>query len=200
MMGSRLILVRHALPAIDTGMPSRTWSLTPEGHQQAQVLGRQLQAAGYRPALVAASTEPKAQQTASGIVEIYGGMPIEVVADLREHERETAPFLADRERWYTLVADFFRCSNELVFGEETARQALQRFSSAVEQLVARLPEATTWDARDLLIVTHGTVLSLFLARYGHGDAFALWQDWTMPDAIVLELPNYVFLQRFRHNT
>jgi broad specificity phosphatase PhoE len=42
----------------------------------------------------------------------------------------------------------------------------------------------------IAIVTHGTVLALFLAQYANRPAFELWREFGLPSFAVLELPGY----------
>ena len=57
-----------------------------------------------------------------------------------------------------------------------------RFAEAVAGLVAR-------HDGDIVIVTHGTVMALFIASHTGQDAFELWKQQDMPCATVLTLPD-----------
>src|SRR5262249_6005844 len=177
-----LLLVRHSTPEIALGVPARDWRLSAEGRARAHLLAERLTA--YSPALLASSDEPKAIETAS-ILGQRLGLSSEIVPDLREHERPNAPLL-DAAAFQAAIARFFAHPEAIVFGAESAAQALARFSHAVSGLIARAP------AGDTLLVTHGTVLALFVAavtaksgkngnarpRSGEGDrsgAHALWR-------------------------
>jgi broad specificity phosphatase PhoE len=71
----------------------------------------------------------------------------------------------------------------LVFGNETADQARTRFTQAIHTLLAQHPSDT------LAIVTHGTVLTLFLAHHNpHLDPISFWHSLQLPDLVVVTLP------------
>ncbi|MBX6342603.1 MAG: histidine phosphatase family protein, partial [Thermomicrobiaceae bacterium] len=53
--------------------------------------------------------------------------------------------------------------------EESADEAHARFSAAIDRALARHPTGT------LAVVTHGTVMALFVARATGQEPFALWR-------------------------
>jgi broad specificity phosphatase PhoE len=81
----------------------------------------------------------------------------------------------------------FARPHELVFGNETAQQAHTRFAGAVAQVVERHPVG------NIVIVTHGTVISLFVAVHANLDPFALWKQLAMPSFVVLAVPSFKLL-------
>ncbi len=83
-----------------------------------------------RPLRCIASDEPKAQQTAQPLADRLG-ITVEIMPGLHEHERRTVDYLDD-EAFQATMARFFAEPDTLVFGEETANQALARFTAAVE--------------------------------------------------------------------
>ncbi|HEV8636387.1 MAG TPA: histidine phosphatase family protein, partial [Chloroflexota bacterium] len=151
----RLLLIRHAESAVVEGIPPDRWGLTGEGRRRCADLAERLRAREIG-ALVA-SREPKAAQTARLVAERLG-VPWSTAEGLHEHERDATPWLG-REEWEARIAELFRRPDAPVFGRETARAALERFAAAVEPIAAARP------AGDLAIVTHGTVLTLFVARH-----------------------------------
>jgi broad specificity phosphatase PhoE len=100
---------------------------------------------------------------------------------LHEHERDTVVFLR-RAEFEAAVAGFFARPDELALGRETAAQALDRFSRAVDGVLAAHPQGT------VAIVTHGTVLSLFVAARTGVDPFPFWRDLALPELVVQDLP------------
>ena len=54
---------------------------------------------------------------------------------------------------------FFANPGKLTYGTEPADQAVERFDAAVESAI------DDSDARNIMIVRHGTVISLFLSRH-----------------------------------
>jgi broad specificity phosphatase PhoE len=183
----KLFLIRHAQPEVTPGVPPRLWPLTAQGHESAQQLAQQL-AGDDQPVRLYASPERKAQETAQ-LIGHHLNLPIEMVADLREHEREHSPFLG-KDAWEQTLTAFFSRPTELIFGEESAHQALQRFHAAVEKIVAGTPHG------NLALVTHGTVLTLFVASHNPQiDALAFWRSLQLPDLIVLTLPDFRLANR-----
>lgn len=178
----KLLLIRHAQPEITPGVPARLWPLSAQGRESAHQLA-QLITATYRPAALFASPEDKARETAS-IIGSSLGLPVAIIPDLREHEREHTSWLG-AAAWEATLTAFFSRPTELIFGEETARQALQRFQAAIESILSAYPSG------DLAVVTHGTVLTLFVAHHNPRlDALALWRSLKLPELVVLDLPGF----------
>lgn len=170
-----LILVKHSLPEIDPSVPAKEWRLSCEGRRRARKLGERLDR--YKLGLVVSSVEPKAIETAeimSGVLKI----PMETVEGLHEHERVNAGFLK-RERFEQSIREFYEQPADQVFGEETADCAYDRFANAVFGVLDRSRR------ENLAIVTHGTVLSLFVSRNSDLEPFALWKKLGLPSWVVL---------------
>jgi broad specificity phosphatase PhoE len=64
--------------------------------------------------------------------------------------------------------------DKLLFGEETFTAAQERFSQQIDILLEQYSTET------LAVVTHGTVLSLYLAHVSEQDVVALWNSLDMP--------------------
>ncbi|WP_421935967.1 histidine phosphatase family protein [Phenylobacterium sp.] len=172
MTGASLILVRHGRPAIDPDTPPTTWPLCPEGRAAVEALAGKI--AGYRPVAVATSPEPKARETAE-IIAGRLGLTIDIDPGLHEHKRQHLSFgteAAFRER----IASIFASPGEAVGGIETADEAGERLARALAQ----------HKGRPLVAVTHGTVLSLYVAKLLGLDAHDLWRNLHTPDAFVLD--------------
>ena len=184
-MSRKLILIKHARPEIDPNIPARYWRLSAEGRRAASALADTL--ASYQPFILIASPEPKARETAE-IIAARLGLEMSVGPELYEHDRAKVPFLS-QEAFLDAVARFFARPDELVFGNETAHQARQRFASAVEQIITAHPD------QNIVIVAHGTVISLFVGRRAGVDPFNLWQRLEMPSHIVLSLPGFKLTAR-----
>lgn len=177
-----LILVRHSVPQQNPKIVAREWPLSPEGRERCRQLGQQL-ATTFNPAFIATSDEPKAIETAKIIAEFFA-LPVQVQPDLHEHERRNVGYLPANE-FKARIAAFFAYPDELILGEETANQALVRFEQAIRNLLAR--PATG----DVLAVTHGTVMTLFLSRYNPElNPFEFWQQLSLPAVYVLSLPDF----------
>jgi broad specificity phosphatase PhoE len=174
-----LILVRHSISQTDPNQPADQWGLSEEGRQHCPQLAEQL--APYRPDIIITSTELKAQETGRLVGEQLN-VPVQTAANLHEHKRGNVGWFENKAEFEAQVGRFFAEPGELVFGEETADQSHQRFAQAVAQVVRRYPQ------QNIVIVTHGTVLSLFVGRTVELDPFSFWQRLGMPAYVVIDLP------------
>ena len=175
-----LVLVKHSLPEIEPAVPSREWHLSEEGRARSRILAEKLDQ--YDLDVIVSSNEPKAIETA-GISARRLNVPVEVIKGLHEHERSNVGFL-EKERFEPSIARFFSRPTELVFGEETADAAYDRFSKAVHGLSDRFMQA------NVALVTHGTVLSLFVSRTSALEPFSTWKRLGLPSFIVLSRPGF----------
>jgi 2,3-bisphosphoglycerate-dependent phosphoglycerate mutase len=175
-----LLLVRHAAPVVDAALPSARWSLSSAGRAACRPLADAL--APLAPGALVTSVEPKAIETGALLAAALD-VPVTTGTDLHEHDRTGVPVLAP-DAWRDAMAHFFAHPDDRVLGRESAREATDRFAGAVERALATTAAAT------LGLVSHGTVMSLFAARHGAGDAHALWRRLTMPCALVLEVPSF----------
>ena len=74
--------------------------------------------------------------------------------------------------------------NRLVLGRESASECADRFQKAIDAIVAKHPDG------NIAIVTHGTVLALFAASHGAGDAFLLYRKMGLPSLMTFSIPDY----------
>jgi broad specificity phosphatase PhoE len=175
----RLILVRHSAVAVNPSIPAHEWRLSAEGQKRARLLAQQL--IPYNPVAVVSSYEMKARETAS-IIATTLDIPQQTADGLHEHVRHI--FIEDPAEWDAAVATFFARPDELVLGSETARQAQARFSQAVRTELQRHPTG------NLIIVTHGTVLTLFLWQHHLvSDPFLAWKKLKLPCFFTVALPH-----------
>jgi broad specificity phosphatase PhoE len=94
----------------------------------------------------------------------------------------TAPFYPTVEAFQAAVKHFFEAPDQLVFGEETADEAYARFARAVTHMRTHYPQKT------VIIITHGTVISLFVSRLFELAPYPFWAHLTLPSFVVLEHP------------
>lgn len=171
-----LILIRHSLPAIDASTPAAEWHLSPEGAKRARQIARRLSSSATT---IFTSREPKAVETAAAIADVWA-VDVQEVDGLHEHQRPDAQLLT-RDEFERKMRAVFTRPGELVFGVETADAALRRFSLALMRLVDRT-------ADDVAIVTHGTVMALFVSAATGTEAFSFWKSQRMPCAATLAIP------------
>jgi broad specificity phosphatase PhoE len=174
----RLILIRHSVPDIRPDIPPALWQLSADGVARARAFASRIHPGTAD--RIFTSSEPKAVQTACALAEVWK-LPVEEAAGLHEHERPVSPMLSP-EQFEAKIRELLARPAELVFGAETAEAARVRFDIAVQQLVRRTD-------RDVLIVSHGTVIALFVAAYGYLDAFTFWKRQQMPCAVTFALPD-----------
>jgi broad specificity phosphatase PhoE len=161
--------VRHARPVVDRARDPSAWELTAEGEDAAADLGRALRP--RRVTTVASSPERKAIETANAVVRgLAEPHDVDVVDGLREVERPWVDGpLDDAVRAYL--------DGVVLAGWEPQQAAVARFDLAVRRLDGAA-----------LVVTHGTVLALWLASTVDDLASAeLWTSMRMPDAYAVDL-------------
>ena len=179
-MQSHLILVRHAAVQVDPAIPSHQWPLTADGRSTTHQLAHQLKS--YQPSRIITSEEAKAQATGAALAEVLH-LPTKTAPGLQEHDRRGVPYFENKADFVKVVANFFAHPDELVFGRETAVQATTRFTQAVNRELEANPDAT------FAIVSHGTVLTLFICQHNPElSPMQFWQALTLPCAFILTLP------------
>ena len=149
-------------------MPSQEWRLSEEGRRRCGPLAERV--AAYQPQVLVSSPEPKARETAELIAEPLG-LDVKLEDGLRETARRTVGWLPRHQLELGIKALFDR-PDQIVFGEESANAALNRFEAAVDGLPERA-----------VVVTHGTVLSLYVAAKTGRDPFELWRSLELPDVV-----------------
>ncbi len=173
-----LILVKHAMPEVEPGVPSRDWRLGAAGRAGAARLADRL--AAYTPGVIVASAEPKATETAR-IVADRLGMEMRAVAGLHENDRTGLGWLG-KEELEARIARFFAEPDTLVMGNETADTAHARFAAAVGGVGAAHPDET------VVVVAHGTVITLSVSRETGIKPYPFWQRLGLPSFVVLSRP------------
>jgi len=165
------------MPVLDPTTPAPDWHLGERGRALSELLANKL--AAYSPDVVVSSVEPKAIETAQ-IVANRLSLPHEIAEGLHEHDRRNVPFmpLAELE---ARAAEFFAKPDQLVLGSETGNQAHARFAKAIDRVIEKHPR------KNIAIVSHGSVISLFVAR-NNEMPFDFWKRLGLPSIVVLSLP------------
>lgn len=170
-----VILIKHSAPVLERDVAPKLWRLSEEGRRRSVVLADFLRR--YGPEIFVSSGEPKAVETAEIAAECLG-IGHHVYPGLHEHDRTGAPFL-DADEFRQKAKSFFGRPDELVWGNETAEEAEERFERALRDVL---------DGRDedvVAVVAHGTVISLFVAGINGQDAHRLWERLGLPSLCVL---------------
>ncbi len=161
-----LYLVRHGRPLIDRSTPAHEWPLDPAFADDVRAL---------RPRLPAhadwfSSSEPKAVAT----TRLLTDEPVEVVHDLREHDRHTTDWVDDFE---AVVRRAFAHPDTPAYDgwaplADTRRRVLAAVSGILDQ----------HRARDVVLVGHGTAWTLLRAALlGEEPDLDWWSRLAMPD-------------------
>jgi broad specificity phosphatase PhoE len=180
-----LLLIKHAKPEQREGVPSHDWPLSQAGREAAKLLAEKIR--HHRPAVVVSSDEPKAMETAQIIAQSLQ-TPVETQPGLEEHDRSNVPMMATAE-FVSTMALFFKQPNKLVLGEETAKGALWRFEEAMEEVLKKHPGG------NIAVVSHGTVLALYLAKHLQLDGYQLWRQMGLPAYVAVEEPEMNVVER-----
>jgi broad specificity phosphatase PhoE len=163
-----LFLVRHGRPVIDRARPPHEWLLDPAYAEDVRAL---------RPALPGraawfSSPEPKAISTARLLTD----EPVEVVADLREHERHSTDWVEDFQA--VVRRAFDRPDVPAHPGWEPLADARRRLVAAASAILDRHP------GEDVVMVGHGTAWTLLDAALRHQEPdLDRWARLAMPDVI-----------------
>ena len=174
----KLVLVRHSQPQIERDVPAAKWRLSALGRRRAESMAARLR--DCRANVIWCSREPKAVETAE-IVGSALGVSLRVKDGLEEHQRRNVPFFPTTQEFEQAVQAFFAQPCRLVLGTETARQAADRFAAAIENVL----EA---DSADAIVVTHGTVMALHVARVADIQPMSFWRELKTPCFVEVELP------------
>jgi broad specificity phosphatase PhoE len=177
---NNLILVKHSLPEVVSTVPAKEWRLSQSGQLRCKALAEKL--ASWLPDVVISSTEPKALETAQ-IIANHLDKPFSMFEGLHEHDR-TGVDLVDKEQFETRVNDFLKNPDKLVFGRETAGQSLARFTKALASVEFEHPN------KNIVVVAHGTVITLFVDKFNKIEAFSFWRKLDLPSFVVLSLPQH----------
>ena len=177
---NRLVLIKHSQPAIDPARPAREWQLSEEGVSRCDWLADEL--ARLDVSVLCSSPEPKARETAERVARRLG-LETTTVAGLHENDRRGFPFIEDVSELEDRFREFFANPDRRVIGEESADEALARFSEALESFLAR------HDHENVAVVAHGTVISLYAAARCGVAPFETWDALNpLPAYLVVRFP------------
>lgn len=180
----QLILVKHSIPDISESVPAKTWKLSEAGRERAHILAKEL--ATYQPAVIFTSSEPKAEETGQIVADALN-VTRRTMPDLHEHDRTGEPF-GTKAEFEQRVQRFFDQPDTLVYGNESASAAGERFAAAVQTCINQQKQENT------VIVAHGTVITLFVALHNPVIEYDLWKRLKMPSYVVLSLPDFQVIE------
>ena len=166
-----LNLVRHGRPLIDRGRPPHEWELDPAYAEDVRALRPRLpeHAAWF------SSSEPKALTTARLLTD----EPVEVVDDLREHDRHTTDWIEDFEA--VVRRAFERPDVPAYDGWAPLAETRDRVVTAVEGILDQHP------GRGVVLVGHGTAWTVLRAALRREPPdLDWWRRLAMPDVVEVE--------------
>lgn len=197
-MSAAFVLVRHAPTVLQEGVRAAEWRLAGDSRDltiqlASQLAQLELSAPGGPPGsvgapeLVLTSHEPKATLTGRWLASELG-VGSATAKGLEEHHRKRTTLLQEDE-WHRTLRRFFANPDVLLFGEETATEARERFAAAIREAQAQRP------GKRLALVSHGTVMALLLAAANDLPAYDLWRGLKMPEAFVVDANDLRIRQR-----
>ena len=167
------------MPEIEPDRPASTWRLGEIGRQRSELLASRL--SSFNPEVIWSSREPKAVETAEIVAGTFG-VPVQTAVGLEEHHRSGVPFYPTNDEFEAAVEQFFCKPDQLVLGTEAAEQARDRMTAAIDEII---------DAgqTDTIVVTHGTVMTLYVAGVAGIRPMAFWRRLGLPSYVVLTVPD-----------
>ena len=181
---TKLLLIRHFEPILDPDNPPSKWEFSDRGRQRAQALGAYLLENGTT--ALYSSQETKAFQTAKHAGTV-AGLSTVAIQDFREHDREKIAIIGSDREHRARVIDCIRKPDELVLGSETVGAALKRFAAAIHKIME--PVDAIDHERTVAVVSHGTVISVFIAGMLGIDPIPVWESLGLPGLVEIDWPN-----------
>jgi broad specificity phosphatase PhoE len=179
----KLTLVRHAQVTTSPEIPPEQWHLSPEGRAAVERLAAE--PVWEAAACIYTSPEPKAVMTAQRVAAPHE-LTIVIERDLRE---------VDGRAWNATEDHKLRVqrylSGESIDSWEQRDGAQERIVSCVDRI------ATKHASEDVVVVSHGLVLTLYLSSLLDLDAAAAFDFWTkirFPDHAIVD-PGAKVLER-----
>lgn len=158
----RLIVVRHAQPAVDPGTPQESWPLTDAGRRAARRLARSLD---DTPDAVVSSPERKAIETAEPIAARFG-----LTLAVDERLREAARPWIDGD-YPALVRKWL--AGEPLEGWEPRDKVTERWNMTIGQ-------ATNSSQGSVVIVGHGLAMTAWAAHRFGLEPVTFWTALDFP--------------------
>lgn len=175
----RLILIRHSMPEVAEDRPSHQWALSAEGQRRASILG--VAVAAMKPASLHSSAEAKATQTAEAIT-LTTGLTLNIEPDFNEHDRSNELFVS-KEEFENSVSEALLAPDKQIYGSETIAQSVERFENALLEAEKFSPPG------DIAVVSHGTVISGYIASKVDIEVIGFWKSLGLPGLIALNWPD-----------
>jgi broad specificity phosphatase PhoE len=160
-----VIVVRHAMPAVERGVAPRRWRLAASAREDCVLLAHALPE--MLAPVVYSSDEPKAAETAA-IIALRRGLTS--APDGRFREVDRLQVWVEEHR--TLATAYLAGEDQP--GWEARERVIERFAAGVTD--------ATGDGRDVVIVGHGMALTLWVRSVARIEPVPWWQALTFPEA------------------
>jgi broad specificity phosphatase PhoE len=186
-----LILVKHAMPELNDNLPAKEWVLGEKGKKQAEKFSKFIAENLDFDTVIYSSPEPKAMATAQILSEKLNAS-IELEKNLKELDRPVLNIVSEEVHNDRNEA-IFENPGEAVIGDESANEALARFEKGIKEVMTKPLVDSMKDER--IVVTHGTVMSLFLSKYNSElQAFDVWKTLSCPSYAIVSIPDFKILE------
>lgn len=176
----KITLIRHSKTLVEPQKAIVLWGLSEEGIESAKALSNEQVIKDIQ--VLYASLQTKAIETAV-LLSKPNAIPIRTNNDFTEITSFTNKFNSKEEEYEKGVHDFYHDTLDRIAEGETHHEALVRFNSALETVVA---EESSKGVNNIGIVSHGNILSYFTAQYADITPFALHDKIHMPDVAILD--------------
>jgi broad specificity phosphatase PhoE len=171
----RLCLVRHTTPEVNPDRPAEEWAVGEEGRLQVEAIVDEVREIG--PTAIVSSPELKARVTAE-ILAQGTGLDVRIDDRLAEQGLGAVPFYGGHDEFHARVREHFSLPDAVILGNESSRAAASRFNEVVQ----------AFGPNDVpVLVSHGRILSAWLASQVALDAYDIWENLQMPDALLVEI-------------
>ena len=182
-----LLLARHSNTIINQAEEPICWPLSTIGKENARNIVAKIGI--YQPEIIISSIEQKAIETAKVFADALN-IDLIIIKDLHEQRRNGIRLLSNKV-FHNNIRKLFVNPDQLVFGDELANQANNRFASAIRIIEAEYPDKT------LCIVSHGVVISLLASQYINEEPYKIWRKLTTPSCIVFSRNPKEFIEIIR---
>lgn len=105
---------------------------------------------------------------------------IEIIKDTRLSERILST--ENYSDWFDKLKMTFQDKSLTFIGGESSNEAILRFSTVLEEIIDSPDE-------NVILVTHGAIMSLFLNSIDENFGFDQWQTLMNPDVYLIEVHN-----------
>jgi 2,3-bisphosphoglycerate-dependent phosphoglycerate mutase len=169
-MNTKLYIIRHC----QTAGQEPEAVLTADGEKQAEKLADFLGDA--RIERIVSSPFVRAVQS---IEPLAHRLRLEIETDPRLQERVLSG--SDLPNWRENLRQTFDHLDLHFPGGESSREAMQRASAAVQDILHQKPTGTT------AIISHGNLSTLLLKHFDETIGFSTWESMTTPDVFCIQL-------------